>query len=186
MSFEIVNAVKEHFPALRFIGKRYTNADRDAGGGFGEKHHEWQQNACCAQLAPLGISTAVENGLLGLMTFRADHLDHPGEENGFAYWIGCLFPPGTSVPDGFSSLDLPESDVGVAWIRGDDRNGEIFGNEPHTASYYALRDKGWGNLNENAGGGKTLVFFERYNDRRFTTRDAQDKVIVDYGFYLAP
>jgi len=31
---EIVNVLREQVPALRFIGRRYTHADRDATGGF--------------------------------------------------------------------------------------------------------------------------------------------------------
>jgi len=34
MAIEVKKVYKEHFPALRFIGKRYTNDDR-SGGGFG-------------------------------------------------------------------------------------------------------------------------------------------------------
>ncbi len=40
---EVVKVVKEHVPALRFIGKRYTDADRDAQGGFAARWEEWFQ-----------------------------------------------------------------------------------------------------------------------------------------------
>ena len=175
MAFEIVNVLKEHFPALRLIGKRYTDADRDAGGGFGEKHREWHEKACCAGLAKLG-APGMENGMFGLMALNSD--DHKN----FAYWIGYLFPPGTPVPDGFSSLDLPESDLGVAWIRG--KCPDVFGLDPHNAALAKLRENGMGNLRGNAGGENTLVFFERYNPQRFQP-DEQGVFTLDYGFYLA-
>ncbi len=35
---EIIKVQKEHQPALRFIGKRYSDADR-MDGGFGNKWH---------------------------------------------------------------------------------------------------------------------------------------------------
>ncbi|MGN6714677.1 hypothetical protein [Anaerocolumna jejuensis] len=38
---EIIKVYKEHLPAVRFIGKRYTNTDRCKDGGFGYKWEEW-------------------------------------------------------------------------------------------------------------------------------------------------
>lgn len=38
---EIIKVYKEHLPAVRFIGKRYTNTDGDKDGGFGYKWEEW-------------------------------------------------------------------------------------------------------------------------------------------------
>ena len=58
MGFQIIKAYKEHFPALRLIGKRYTNADRDAGGGYGDKWHEWHQNGWLAEMEKLGPTFA--------------------------------------------------------------------------------------------------------------------------------
>ena len=181
MGFEVTRVYKEHFPALRLIGKRYTNADR-VNGLFSSKWGEWDQNDWYAELQKLGPSDAVDNGVLGLMTCRSDHQETGRDE--FTYWIGWLFPAGTAVPDGFDHLDLPESDVGMTWVLGDDRTGEIYGHDPHTASYHKLTEQGWNRLRENAGGEKTLVFFERYNGQRYTTRDEQGKVTLDYGFYI--
>ena len=36
MAFKVSRIYKEQFPALRFIGKRYTNEDR-TDGGFGKQ-----------------------------------------------------------------------------------------------------------------------------------------------------
>ena len=182
MPFEIIHVQREHLPALRLIGKRHTDADRGADGGFGGRHREWNEKQCCRELAGLGFSDAVTPGLLGLMTWRADYENRPREECRFSYWIGHFFPPGTPAPDGYSCIDLPESDVGVAWIRGD--CGSIFGEKPHEAAHGKLFEKGWGKLRENAGGEKTFVFFERYNPERFKP-DAQGLFTLDYGFYLA-
>jgi hypothetical protein len=43
MAFEIIKTYKEHFPAIRLIGKRYTDADR-ANGSFGAQWAEWHVN----------------------------------------------------------------------------------------------------------------------------------------------
>jgi len=184
MAFEIVKVCKEHALALRFVGKRYVDSDR-VDGGFGGKWQEWFRNGWLVELEKLGPSRAVENGCLGLMTVRTD----PSQAEcpftyGFAYWIGMLFPAGTAVPAGFEHLDLPESDLGVAWIRGDDRTGEIYGPNPHSAAEDKLSAHGWATLRQNAGGDRTIVFFERYNGERFTTRDELGNVILDYGFYI--
>lgn len=178
MAFEIIKVYKEHFPALRLIGKRYTDKDRGADNSFHDRWSEWDQNGWFAALEKAAKpSSRVEKGPLGLMTINST--DHTN----FAYWIGILFPPGTPVPDGFTHLDLPENNVGMTWIYGSDKSGEIFGAEPHRAAYQKLCDNGWGNLNENAGGKNTLVFFEKYS-RRMLTPDDKGNVILDYGFYL--
>ena len=38
---EVVKVMQERVPALRFIGKRYTDSDRDRRGGFSERWDEW-------------------------------------------------------------------------------------------------------------------------------------------------
>ena len=115
----------------------------------------------------------------GLMT-----VDSEVPNGNFTYWIGILFPANTEEPEGFCCLDLPEGDVGIAWIYGSEQNGEIYGEKPHKACYEKLREDGRGDLNTNAGGKNTLVFFERYNCPRYTTPDEKGNVILDYGFYL--
>ncbi|MDD2393615.1 MAG: hypothetical protein PHV88_06100 [Eubacteriales bacterium] len=180
MAFEIIKTYKEHYPALRFIGKRYTDEDRgDPGGGFGNKWSEWHQNGWFGLLEKLAVP-AEQNGnaYVGLMTI--DSLNH----SGFTYWIGIFLPEGTLVPEEFSYLDLPESDVGINWIYGSDKSGEIFGSGPHSAAYEKLCENGWSRLNQNADGVHTLVFFELYNCPRYTTPDDKGNVILDYGFYL--
>lgn len=178
MAFEIIKCYKEHFPALRLIGKRYTDDDR-VEGSFGAQWGDWHQKGWFSELEKLANpSEQIDNGYLGLMTINSK--DH----SNFAYWIGILFPAGTDVPESFSYLDLPENDVGINWIYGSDSSGEIFGSEPHSASYNKLCENGWGDLNTNAGGENTLVFFELYNCPRFTTPDDKGNVILDYGFYL--
>ena len=180
MAFKIINCHKEHFPPLRLIGRRYTDADRP----FDARWREWHDNGWMDRLEALGSSTEVESGAIGLMTMRTDHPDLPPEENGFSYWIGRFFPAGAKAPEGFACLDLPKSDVGVAWIYGSDDTGEIYGEKPHTAAYKAICKNGWKQLNENAAGEKLIAFFERYHPGRIDVPDKKGNVILDYGFYL--
>ena len=184
MAFEIIKTYKAHYPAMRLIGKRYTDDDRGEDGSFGNRWGEWHQNGWFGLLESAAKPVEGEYGYLGLMTFRTDHQELSPEENGFTYWIGIFFPTETPVPDGFDYLDLPESDVGISWIYGNSENGEIYGSEPHSAAYQKLCDNGWGELGENAGGEKLIVFFENYTCPRFTAPDDKGNVILDYGFYL--
>lgn len=38
---KIIKVYREHMPALRLIGKRYTDADRKDEGGYAHKWKEW-------------------------------------------------------------------------------------------------------------------------------------------------
>lgn len=178
MSFEIIKTYKTRYPALRLIGKRYTESDR-VNGSFGTYWGQWHQNGWFKELENKAqMSDEIDNGSVGLMTI------HSQDKSDFCYWIGILCPKDTKVPEGFSYLDLPESDIGINWIYGSEKNGEIYGVKPHSASYNKLCEKGWGKLNDHAGGENTLVFFELYQCPRFTTPDENGNVILDYGFYI--
>ena len=178
MAFEVIKVYMERFPPLRLIGKRYTNEDR-RDGGFGEQWKEWiVEDRFTALKRAVGAAPFNED-TLGLMTMRGDMTD-------FTYWIGLFFPAGANVPDGFDHLDLPESNIGMGWIRGNNENGEIFGAPPHEAVCGKLDDEGVGKFrNDVLGeGSDTYCFFERYNDARFMTKDENGDVILDYGNYF--
>jgi predicted transcriptional regulator YdeE len=180
---QIIKTQLEHFPALRLIGKRYTLEDQ-TGGSFDDKWSEFHETGWMTQLEALGPSAEVESGPLGLMTMGTDH--HEVKNSGFSYWIGLLFPAGTEVPAGFACLDLPESDVGVAWIYGSDETGEIWGPIAEQAAYAALEAAGiiGEGLNENAAGENLMAYFERYHAGRIDAPDEKGNVILDFGFYL--
>ncbi len=178
MAFEVTNVYTEQFPALRFIGTRYTNDDR-RDGGFGVQWCEWMEDDRFEKLKQAAGCAPYDESTIGLMTMR-------GDMTGFTYWIGLFFPENTGVPENFEYLDLPESTIGVGWVRGSDENGEIYGGPPHEAVCGEL-----GKItpcqfrNDIAGeGSDTYCFFERYNCPRFTTRDENGNVTLDYGNYL--
>lgn len=178
MGAEIIQVCRERLPSLRFIGKRYTDADRRSDGSFGNKWGEWFEKGWFAQLEALGELQDIENGYLGLMGCSE-------EEKSFEYWIGIFFPDNTPVPEGFTALDIPEGDVGVCWIYGNEKTDNIYG--MHSACMEKLRENGMGNFRDDFKGGnpKWWWFFERYHCPRFTTPDENGKIILDYGMYLA-
>lgn len=166
---EIIKVVREQLPALRFIGKRYTERDR-VNGGFGHKWDEWFQNRWFAQLEGLPGVPGIEGGYLGFMRCFPD----------FEYWIGMFLPAGTAVPEGYESVDLEPGDVGVCWIKGRADDGSIYG--MHESCVKALQENGMGDFRKAEDG--RAYYFERYNGPRFGDRDEQGNVILDYGIYL--
>ena len=104
---EIVRVYRERLPSLRFIGKRYTNAER--ANGFGHKWGEWFQNGWFGELEALGEAPGIENGYLGFMRCGEDF------ENTFEYWIGMFFPADTPVPEGYGYRSR-RGDM-VCWIK---------------------------------------------------------------------
>jgi len=166
---EIINICKEHMPPVRLIGKRYTDENRQ-NGGFGHLWGEWFQTGRFDTLEKLGKVEGIENGCVGFMRCYPD----------FEYWIGVFLPPGTGVPDGFDYLDLAEGDTAVAWIKGSDDDGSIYG--MHDKCLKAFAENGMTEYRTDGTG--RAFFFERYNCPRFTEKDEQGNVILDYGIYL--
>lgn len=164
---EIIKVYKESFPSLRLIGKRYTNSDRGAEGSFGSLWGEWFGMGYFKELEELGSLPENEDAYVGCMRCKDE----------FEYWIGMFFPENTSVPEGFSYVDIPKGDIGTCWVYGREDNGEVYGMEPYNMCLSKLAENGW-KTDEEAW------CFERYNCPRFTTPDEKGNVILDYCFYL--
>lgn len=164
---QIVNVYKESLPALRFIGKRYTDADRGADRGFGHKWDEWHANGWFAPLEQLESAAEHEHAHIGYMRFTHE----------LEYWIGMFFPADTPVPEGYAFVDVPAGEVGICWIYGSDETGEIYGPGPHQMCEVKLLEAGWELADQ-------MQAFERYNNTRFLNPDERGNVILDYGIYL--
>ncbi|MBS1370926.1 MAG: GyrI-like domain-containing protein [Lentisphaeria bacterium] len=170
MAAEIVRVYREKLPALRFIGRRYTDGDR-VGGTFASCWREWFERRWFAPLEALG--TLPENGdaYLGFM-----HCSK-AEGGGFEYWIGMFFPAGTEVPKGYGCVDRPAGEIAVCWIRGDEAGGGLYGEKAAAMCLERIREAGW----EAA---RSPWIFERYCCPRFTMPDGEGKVILDFCVYL--
>jgi len=175
MALEITKVSTETLPALRFIGKRCG----DNPAYFVPKWREWFANGWFQKLDGLPSPENIENGYIGLMGCS-------GTMEDFEYWIGVFVKAGTPVPEGYAYADIPEGIVGVCWLKGREDNGEIFGETVHELCVNKLRENGFVSLREDfKGAGKVWNwFFERYNCPRYTEKDADGEVILDYGVYI--
>lgn len=125
---EIVKVFRERVPAARLIGKRYSMAEEGAASHWGE----WFENGWFLPLEMLGALKESEGAFYGFMVAR-------GEEDR-EYWIGMLFPAGTQAPEGYESLDLPEGEAGVCYLRAHEQDPTLY--TMHAACVRALRQAG--------------------------------------------
>ena len=170
---EVIRTYRQRIPATRFIGKKYTDADR-VDGLFSAKWGEWFAN---------GLFANIENA----SGYRTDFFEDAGASIGmmrykngepFQYWIGMFTPEGTAVPEGYQFLDLPARTLGVCWIRG--AEPDIYGKDNLVME--AFKDNGIEPVTDEAG---AFWFFERYCCPRFTTPDENGLVILDHCYYVA-
>jgi len=169
----------ERLPNLRMIGKRYTGNDRNGLGNYAHLWEEWFAKGWFDELKNLPVLEGVDNGYIGLMGCSKTMED-------FEYWIGAFFEAGTEVPAGFEYVDIPESIVGICWIQGREDNGEIFGEAAHNMCINKMRENGFVRIREDFKG-KDKVWrwhFERYNSPRYTEKDDDGEVVLDYGVYI--
>lgn len=164
MSLEIINAYIEECPACRFVGKRYTPKD-SVNGSYGHKWGEWWANN---YFAPL--DTLPHMPIVGDSTMAAMHVVNDEVE----YWIGFFCPADTETPDGYEAIDIGPRKYAVLWRKGDEHNGELYGLEAHNLCLAELKRNDWVRVEDD-------WCFERYNCPRFTTPDADGRVILDYG-----
>ncbi|MDR3209350.1 MAG: hypothetical protein LBT36_01805 [Oscillospiraceae bacterium] len=169
MDAGIIKVTRERYPALRFIGKRYTDADRAADdGSFSTQWEAWFAGGWFDALEMLPAPDGVESGRAALMGTNGEV---------FEYWIGVFCAENTPVPDGFAYADLPEQSAGVCWIHG--KEPAIYWMHEHCAAELLSED-----MTPLAPGARWSCF-ERYNGARFTERDEDGNAVLDYGIFIA-
>lgn len=166
---EIINTYKQSVPAMRFIGRKYSDSyawdeqyEKDLFGELeravdGEKvihnlYEDW-------------------DAYIGML-----HLDNTF--NTLEYWIGEFVAAGTQVPDGFLSIDYPAQNFGVCWISGENLS-DILSQYGRVAG--KLREAGMEVVYEKDG---SFWCFERYACPRYTSSDEQGNIILDYCFFV--
>jgi predicted transcriptional regulator YdeE len=168
---EIIKTYRQSVPAMRFIGKRYGNEDRVAGG-FGRRWDEWFSNGWFKELEQnCDIKKTYEDGdaYIGLMRCK--------DGEAFEYWIGVFCPEETKIPAGYSFIDFKEADFGVTWLYG--KGEDLFGQELICAR--SCKDQGFEIKIDEQG---ALWEFERYKSQRFNTPDDKGNIILDICLFI--
>lgn len=169
---EIVRTYAQSAPAMRFIGRRYGNQDRQ-DGSFSHLWDMWFSQGMFEPLEKLSAPIPGyedQDAYLGLMQCK------DGDDAFFAYWIGMLLPPETPVPEGYEALDLPANTMHVAWVKGKEETGDVYCKEEMCLQ--ALSENG---LATRPQSGMWLCM-ERYQCPRFTTPDQEGNMILDMCF----
>lgn len=175
MGAEIIKTYKQEIPALRFIGKKYGDADR-VNGNFGGLWGDWFQNGWFDLLEKKcggDLKGVYEDGdaYIGLERFK--------EGGTFEYWIGMFVPANTPAPAGYGFHDFPGGALGVCWVYG--KEGEVFMQEENCMK--RLEKEGRQFLSDEEG---FQWLFERYGCPRYTTPDEKGNIILDICFFIRP
>ena len=174
MVAEIIKVYKESHPALRLIGRRYTNEDRNEHGMFSDKWGELLGGDFFARLREHATPDSVNEGAaIGICGSKSN-----GGAGEFEYWIGMLFPEGTPDLEGFDSADIPASEVGVCLVKGTEPDVYM----QSQRCYGALAAAGFAVPQDMADMGRWWEF-ERYTER-FDEKDAEGNSVLDICVYL--
>ena len=171
---KIINIYTQKIPTTRFIGKKYGDEDRE-NGSFGKK---W------ADAFEHGLFDLIEKNA-GTETFFTDSNSYIGlmrakDGEPFEYWVGMFTPESTEVPNGLQYVDFAANEIGIGWIYGSDKTGEIYCHECDVAA--ELNKAGHPIKYDNTG---ACWFFERYQCPRFTTPDIDGNVNLYIGFFIS-
>jgi predicted transcriptional regulator YdeE len=170
---EVINVYKQETPEMKFVGKKYLESDRK-DGGFGYKWGEWFDNNWFQDLEEKVTDSWLKqledsDAYVGMMRWKE------GEE--FQYWIGMLLPLDTNIPEGFESVDIEASNIGVCWLKG--KEEEIYCKEDKCAA--KLDENGMKIISDKDG---AYWFFERYGCPRFTSQDEEGNIVLDICHFV--
>ena len=178
--FEIIKVYKQDIEPLRFIGKKYDNADRTTGAfEVKPKWSKWFENGWFADIEnQMSVSAGeiYEDGdaYIGLLRNKG------GEP--FQYWIGMFTPVNTKIPDGFDYIDFPKSELGVCWVYGKEKDVSMNkGLDIFNQCNEKLKNEGMSHIHDKDN---TCWAFERYACPRYTTPDEKGNVIIDICFFM--
>ncbi len=102
--------------------------------------------------------------------------DYNWKSNTFVYIAGVLVKEGAEVPEGFVYRDLPECDMGIAWIQGREENADLFSGA-HDKFEQAMKANGY-EYDYSAGAYEMEYYsFKRFGVPRFI---GEKLLILDY------
>jgi predicted transcriptional regulator YdeE len=173
---EIIKVYKQTVGALRFIGKKYDNANRTNGTfGIKSKWNEWFENGWFENIKKqTNSSSENNNAYIGLL--------HNEPEKPFKYWIGIFAPEGTEVPNGFDYVDFPKSDLGICRVRG--KADDVYMNEGISIIEQCnakLKEKRMNHVHDKFN---ACWAFERYDYPHFPKQDEKGNGILEICLFM--
>jgi len=177
--YEIIKVYTQSIDSLKFIGKKYDNADRTNGTfEVASKWSEWFQN---------GWFDIIENKInsnpddtyedrgayIGLLRNKS--------KESFQYWIGMFLPENTETPKGFAHINFPKSEIGVCWVYGKEEHISMNDSlDIFNQCKERLEKDGMTHVHDRDN---VCWAFERYARPRFSTPDEKGNVILDICFF---
>ena len=168
----IIRTWKQEMPALRFIGRKYTEGEDDIYRKIHINLGNWCLNHtfdAIEKQSGRDLKTLYEGGdsYISLVRKNNDGL--------FEYWLGMFLPEGTDVPAGYEMIDFPESTLEVC---------RVYGKKNSIIHYDAQCRKRLAEENIHKEPDGTEWSFQRFSWRSFFGEDRFGKRIVDYCYYL--
>ena len=178
---EIIKIYRQNVDALKFVGKKYDNANR-ADGTFKVKlkWDEWFEN---------GWFEVIENVISGnpndTCVDGGAYIGLTRNECGkpFQYWIGMFVPVNTETPEGFDYINFPKSELGVCWVYGKDEDVYMMNEGIGIIEQCNARLKREG-MHHVHDKDDVCWAFERYACPRFTTPDEKGNIILDICLFM--
>ena len=164
---ELVSFEVREFPEITLVGKELRYSMERLMKGENRIPAFW--DACFSDNTLMRLEVQkdfiYDDAYVGVM------LDWDKGDGDFSYVCGMLMTDGVVVPEGDMSRVLPASKVAVGWIRGTDTMD--VSSAAHVLTETRLKEAGYTDEKMN-------WCMELYNCPRFTTPDADGKIILDY------
>ncbi|MCL1927979.1 MAG: helix-turn-helix domain-containing protein [Treponema sp.] len=188
----IIKTYKQKIPALRFIGKKYSETLDDSVFDCMLSTEGTGTNTLPKQLANKILADLDNwrlNYLFDVIEKKSDKNLKTLYEGGDAYislirkkddkvveyWLGMFMPEKTEVPEGYDMIDFPKSTLGVCLVYGK-RNSIIH----YDADCRTKLTKEGICSTDNMG---TKWFFQRFNWHRFFEEDRYGKRLLEYCYF---
>ncbi|MDR0321251.1 MAG: helix-turn-helix domain-containing protein [Treponema sp.] len=164
----IFQTYKQEIPALRFIGRKYTEPYNDsfykkALNNFDDLHLN-RLFDMIEKLSDKDPKTIYK----GSDSYSILMKSNSSENN--EYWIGMFMPKGTGVPAEYEMIDFPKSTLAVCSVYG--KRGSIINYDVDCRK--KLSDEGIGKR----------WFFQRFNWRTFFEEDYHGNRILEYCYFI--
>lgn len=170
----IISTYKQKLPALRFIGKKFSEPLNDSLYA----RILSSLDKCRLQFMFDAIEKQTDKDIKTLYEGSDSYISliRKKDNRKYEYCLGMFMPEGTGVPDGYEAIDFPKSTLGVCLVYGK-RNSII---NYDAACREELLNEGIFKSGETG----SQWFFQRFNWRRFFEEDRYGKRLLEYCYFI--